>query len=128
MGDRIKIKEIRTGFSEAGKQMADRVFDSAEAFDAAVRRVDPPRQGYYKTDFVIQFEDGLEYSGRYDICENELPLLERIRTLAGIRSGRVRPHWMNERRHRQIVEQGRSNPWGVLLDRYELGGHVAERA
>ena len=70
---KLQVVKIETGFSEAGPEVENRTFSSFAEFNGMVNSPHlQPGQGYYKTDFVVTFEDGVQYKGRFDIgCDSE---------------------------------------------------------
>lgn len=67
-----KIASIHFPFSESGNKRLEKTFLIWDEAEKALRDVKPPDLGYYKTDFVITYENGETYSGRFDIgCDSE---------------------------------------------------------
>lgn len=81
----VSIAQVHIGFSEAPgvKGMLFKGENALSAANAYLSRVEAPKGGgYYKTDFTITFEDGLEYSGRYDIGSDCPTLQEHCRNFS----------------------------------------------
>lgn len=87
MTDKIKAVSINFPFSESN--LVDRrfVFTGEKLWEDASHHlalVPPPLDGsYYKTDFVITYENGETYTGRYDIGSDQPTLGEHMRYFLG---------------------------------------------
>lgn len=69
----IKIKSIKTGFSElsyAGHRTFSTIEEANLFFRKACLLCGEESKSYFKTDFIITWEDGETYKGRFDISEN----------------------------------------------------------
>ncbi len=120
----IKVKQIELGFSESNDVPKGKTFDSFDAVNSFLSRIKRPELGYYKTDFVVTFESGETYKGRYDIGSDNDTLDGHMRDFLNCTALRVRPphfkddHWAH---YCAQMEQGGHKAWAEnLLDNYDL--------
>lgn len=76
----IQARRIEFPFSEAPRSTPV-VFDGADCWKRAqswLTHVPRPALGYYKTDFIVEYEDDVTYSGWYDIGCDAPTLAEHI--------------------------------------------------
>jgi hypothetical protein len=60
---------------------------------------------YYKSDVVVEFEDGFQYRLRYDIDPDDFMLLSTsVRDEIRFYGGLWRPAHMDEKKHEQVLE------------------------
>jgi len=122
--NKIKVKSISFPFSESNEVNTKITFSCFAAANAHLRGVEKPDLGYYKTDFVVVFEDGREYKGRYDIGSDYPTLEEHIISFCSTYSLRHRPaHFKDEHwKHFCEMYKGESaERYGEYLDNYEFG-------
>jgi hypothetical protein len=75
---KIKVKSIHFPFSESDNSALEKIYSNWEDAEKALASVIPPDIGYYKTDFVITYEDGETYQGRFDIGSDADTLADHI--------------------------------------------------
>lgn len=81
--------------------------------------------GYYKTDFLVTFEDGSHYQGRFDIgSEDGGNLTDHITQFCRCYSGRFKPSHMRdsdwESFKKTFVPTDAATYYGNILDCYDL--------
>jgi hypothetical protein len=82
--------------------------------------------GYHKCDFVVTFEDGHTYEGRFDLERGEWPNLERhMLRHCEASAGRWRPPHATEAQWaaylRDVVGAEKSRAYSEFLDAYQIG-------
>jgi len=83
---------------------------------------------YDKCDFVITYEDGETYEGRYDLkhwtCEYP-NLGKHVRNFVAFHAGQYKPAWMSEEQYREYLEtpyfKKMRSEFGHFLESYEIG-------
>jgi hypothetical protein len=88
----------------------------------------PEKGGYDKCDFVITFEDGETYTGRYDLVRSGLndageTILEQVRRFLGFIAGTYRPAWVDDKTWAQIrqrYDSGRAAEAQAFLEAYAV--------
>lgn len=138
MKEDVPVKKIKaTKFEILGGEIEDRwvgaTADSWDAIDKILWKMSEsaPKTGAYdKTDFLITFEDGETYAGRYDLKHwtVETPSLrQHVNALVGCYAGRVQPPWTIERPEtwermkKDFEAQGWTKRFGDFMDKYDLG-------
>lgn len=89
---KIKVKSVRVTGSEL-KMSGD--YRSLADFDSAVMRHIPHDYdglGYFKTHFLVTFDDGFEYAGRYDAGCDRPTLAAHIRAFCAYYA-KYQPRW-----------------------------------
>lgn len=89
----------------------------------------PDMLGCLKCGFMVTFEDGETYEGRFEVKPYGSGTLEQhIRTHCVFHSGRETKPWMGEKRYRafldDVVKPEAQAAYAKILDEYELGEHV----
>jgi hypothetical protein len=89
----------------------------------------PKNGGYDKCDFTIIFENGQQYTGRYDLMhwERAEPSLEgHVAAFIGYCAGIRRPAWMNDDQWRQACrdndKDGTTEAYLNFAQKYEIPG------
>ena len=130
---KIKAKAVVVSFSESPDFSGLRTFndfESANLFLRELARNAPgPNEGYYKTDFMIVFEDGEDYKGRIDLTNFETPDLgDHVRKFVRFYSGSIMatdlPSHLTPEQYRTIVLRGgpERRDWMLaFLDHYQIG-------
>ena len=116
---KIKVKTINFPFSESSQINTKKVFTSWDDAELHLRLATPPKLGYYKTDFLITFEDGAEYKGRYDIGD-ESGLRHHVVFIALTYSGRHKPYHFSDEQWEAFKKENTYESYGELLDKYEI--------
>jgi hypothetical protein len=104
-----KIVKISFPFSEAPDFKPCDFCSLAEA-NKFLRSLPRPELGYYKTDFILTFEDGETYEGRYDVGDDESTLGDHIVAIAkGLNDPRhcshdLLPQWINFLNEYEVME------------------------
>lgn len=137
MGDRIPVKTITITRAEGPSHLCDRPLTVtswalANAVLMGNSATAPEKGGYDKHDFKVVFEDGQEYSGRYDLVHHrvELPRLDRhVLDFCGFMAGWKKPAHLSdeawERTKRTTIsrfEQATVDNFRQLLRAYDIPG------
>ncbi len=87
----------------------------------------PKNGGYNKCDFTIEFEDGLVYSGRYDLVHYSVGsanLARHVWESQAFLAGRYCPPHMDDKEYESVLEDGwiaeQRGPAEHFLDSYEI--------
>lgn len=95
-----------------------------ESFIADNNKEDGKQLGYFKTDFVLTFEDGQTYSGRYDIGSDSPDLSSHIRDFALTYSGQRKPSHFTDEQWEQFKKvycsPKSAEGYKELLEKYEF--------
>lgn len=96
----VGVSRITLGFSEAS-ELRGLNFDTWGTVDAAIATVAEFKRGggYWKTDFAITWEDGMDYAGRIDVGP-EKSLSRHLIHFAAFRSGFRSPDSWTESEYR----------------------------
>lgn len=86
-----------------------------------------PKDGsYFKTDFVVAFEDNLLYRGRYDLQHpsiNDPNLREHVKDFSQFYSGLHKPSFMDNEQYEDLMlefSEKEKNYFRNILDNYSL--------
>jgi len=85
-------------------------------------------QTYDKCDFIITYEDGETYEGRYDLKHHICgypDLGKHVRDFVTFHAGRHKPAWMSEEQYREFLEtpyfKKMKSEFEHFLESYEIG-------
>jgi hypothetical protein len=81
----------------------------------------PKDGGYDKTDFYIEFVDGQEYEGRYDLKHftDEIPnLYNHVVDHVSFYTGLRQPHWMEEYQYQALMKDVPCEEYKEFLFKY----------
>ena len=87
---------------------------------------DPETGCYSKCDFVVTFEDGDTYTGRYDLQSNGLAsgltIGQQMKNFVGLIAGTFRPAWCSDEDWERICERHKDDKAEALewLETYEV--------
>lgn len=122
---KVKVSKVWVNRAEGPiDQCRDYTFEGPDALQQAQRQMFKwgttvsPGGGYDKCDFVVTFEDGEMYSGRYDLkgdglADDGLTIAGQIRRMLRFWAGEWRPAWCNDKE------------WGDICKRHEAGADEA---
>ncbi|QST02589.1 hypothetical protein IMZ31_24370 (plasmid) [Pontibacillus sp. ALD_SL1] len=118
----IRFTQAEGPITRAGETRTFTTWSEAEAHinDLACYA---PSNGYYKCDFVILFEEGGEYRGRFDLDRTHVsgnPLSEHVLRELTFRAGSYRPPHMKEEVYRDYIRGGEEDAQ-AFLDTYQIG-------
>lgn len=125
----MNVKQVELTFSESPYFQCPKKFYSMEAvniflwrenLDAIKKKESEGMLSYFKTDFVVIFEDDATYSGKYDIGSEFSDLLSHIRHFCEIYSGRVKPFYMPNDRWKDFKNEisEYNTFYSNILDKY----------
>jgi hypothetical protein len=128
---KYKVKEILFIWSEYSSIIANNTkvnnFQEANDLIKKVAHDMEEDSGYYKTKFVITWENGYEYTGRIDIEKEYLfqqsPLKEHIENHCMFYGGTKKPHWMSEtdyNNHVNMASKEEQHSYIKFLETYSL--------
>jgi hypothetical protein len=128
---KYKVKEILFIWSEYSSIITDNTkvsnFQEADKLIKKVAQSMEEDSGYYKTKFMITWENGYEYTGRIDIEKEYLfqqsPLKEHIENHCTFYGGTRKPHWMSESdysNHVNIANKEEQQSYITFLETYSL--------
>lgn len=127
----IKAKSITLKWKEGdpgGLPLSFPSFSTANVCLQRLRVTAPPKgQGYDKTDFVVEFEDGETYEGRIDLQRDVYETLDgHIREFCEFHAGRtVRlPAHLTPAQYQRFLkyqDPADIKSLGEFLDKYQLG-------
>lgn len=134
--DKIKVKRVSLLWSENPEPLP-RHFGSLDDATAFLRKMSHSapglHQGYHKTGFKIEFEDGETYEGRYDLKNFDalvpVCLARHVWKFCTFYSGRTRPedlpsHLTVEQYKRLVEDTKQRDEFAKFLDTYEIYGRV----
>jgi hypothetical protein len=127
----IEITRAEGPTTECGHTHVVSTFEAARKILRDMSETAPATGGYDKCDFLVMWDDGETYEGRYDLkhhsCEDEpLDIAQHISDVLGFYSGRVKPAHMTEERYRDYLRLTRQRSPGIseqsarFLDTYQL--------
>jgi hypothetical protein len=132
---KIDAATITIGFSEHPNHKQPKIFSGANVWTDTQRYlsnlaavIPDDLLGYYKTDFVIEWQDGTSYAGRLDLkpanhSAADHYLRPHILRFAQVYSGRQKPSHLTDEQYRYLLGTLSSEDlayYGNLLDRYAL--------
>lgn len=135
---KIKVKEITLTLAEGPTHLTDKPITVHSWIDAMTAllvwkiKLFPDSKrigGYYKTDFVVTFENGNTYSGRFDIAGDEPCCLASHvwRSVSFLSGRRKRPDMTDERylAHLDQIDPTGEHRKGAteILDNYDLDNY-----
>lgn len=92
---------------ECGKPQTVKTFDEANDVLRSWARTAPKGGGYDKCDFVVTYDNGDTYSGRFDLTEEHRTgsrlLEDHMRSMVRFYSGNGKPAHMTEERYRTYL-------------------------
>lgn len=105
------------------------VWEKANAVLSRWSRTAPKGGGYNKCAFVVTYEDGETYSGRYDLVhfsEERANLERHMREFCETYSGRRKPAHMKVADYERFIgfyhDRGTCEEYARFLDGYDIGG------
>lgn len=127
--EKIKARKIMIDCAEGPNSLMG--LKTASSFEDADRLLwgiakHGPSIGYYKTDFVITFEDGTVYEGRFDVYrwDHERPYLRKhVREFVEFYAGLRKPARLTDKQYQTIIQRpGASAPdqYKAFLEKYEV--------
>lgn len=130
--EKVQIQSITVDPFETGTpEFTVDSFKEANANLAHLSMFAPKGGAYNKCDFTITFEDGEEYTGRYDLKHytEELPALDNhVKSFVGISSGLQKPAWMEQNRFDELIQfekdHGDQEMWLYLAKNYDVGVEI----
>lgn len=101
---------------------------SFEDADRLLRKIAEhgPDLGYYKTDFVIEFENDDTYEGRFDVerLDRGLPdLRKHVREFVSFYAGLRKPAHLTDKQYQTIIQRAGAdgpNKYAAFLENYEV--------
>lgn len=119
--NKIKVKSIRFPFSECPSINTKKEFNSWDAAESHLFQCGEWNQlGYYKTDFLILFEDGHKYQGRYDIGSDEPTLRAHVVRVCEMMADRKWPAHLSQDQINHYRKYTNPKVYVDLLDNYDI--------
>lgn len=121
--------------AECGKPVTLKSIEGANRLLHAWSDTAPKTGGYDKCDFRIEFEDGTEYKGRYDLkhhSQERADVGEHVRSNALFYTGRWTPSHMTPEKHKAFLQldhiKDAREAYESLIAKYDIGfiGHPPE--
>ena len=119
----IKMISIQFPFSESNLVNTQTTFTSFVAANNHLNfaRIGAPKLGYHKTDFVLTYEDGETYKGRYDIKRNDyISLEEHVQSFCECYGGVKKPKHFDDGQWALWLKDGVHSEYAEFLKKYEL--------
>ena len=104
-----KLKSITITFSESPDIQEGISFFSFKEAQAYLDSIKKPDLGYYKTDCKCLWENGFEWTARYDIGAEDHDLSGHIENFWKAYSLSEKPSWMSENRWARFCSQHQEN-------------------
>jgi hypothetical protein len=81
----------------------------------------PDGGGYDKCDFIVVFDDGENYRGRFDLVRTDnLSLAEHVKQFLMFYAGLRKPDHITEDQYKRAMKRGDTEACQVFLDHYEI--------
>jgi len=126
----ILVKEITITrwegpIEDCDKDVKVASFDEADNILRTMAVTAPRNGGYDKVKFVVLYQDGQTYTGRYDLHFDDVfraDLRRHIRKFCKFSSGRASPTHIKPEHYAEFVKSlgDESRIYGEFLDRYEM--------
>lgn len=129
-GQRVPMHCIMVRWSECGLVRGGEMFSTwtdANQFIMRIARDHDANGGYYKTSFVVCWENGYVYQGRLDVnMKDDNDISEHIRQHCEFHAGTWTPSHMTKEDHEQYLNNFNidRDEFSEFLDTYELCDHV----
>lgn len=120
MAPGVKIKSILFADGEGKASWYGRTFDTYNQFDAYIRTLPTPAMGYYKTDVILTFEDGLTYKARYDMRDEREYLQDHLWNHNLFYGGVYRPSHLTVEQYKNYLSNFNTKPSIEFLLKYEI--------
>ncbi|MGN7104894.1 hypothetical protein ACTHR6_25000 [Ralstonia holmesii] len=123
----IVVTRAEGPFGACGRSEKCSTFEQANGVLRAWSATAPANGGYDKCDFMIEFDDGFIYKGRYDLYHGSVKTAdvgEHVRSLALFYTGRVTPDHMTQESHLAFLRKRGAEAcesYQHLIDNYEIG-------
>lgn len=130
--EKIKVKRITVQCAEGPSYLCHlKTASNFEEANSLLRAIsnDGPDLGYYKTDFVIEFENGDTYEGRFDVYRWDNPdkepidLQGHVRRFVQFYAGLRKPDRLTEVQYKTIISRGGGESvakFREFLEKYEV--------